>query len=93
MREEHYTWAVSLPASRVKTLPLLPIWPGFAINTIFYAAIAWTLWRIPLHLRRHRRRTRGLCVKCAYSRAGLSPAAPCPECGHAPPAALSAPSA
>ncbi|MCZ6655485.1 MAG: hypothetical protein O7D91_20955, partial [Planctomycetota bacterium] len=28
---------------RAKVIPLRPLWPGFAINTIFYAAILWLL--------------------------------------------------
>ena len=28
---------------QIRFLPLYPIWPGFAINTIFYAAILWML--------------------------------------------------
>jgi hypothetical protein len=36
-------------------LPLRPIWPGFAINTIFYAAILWVLFAVPGVLSRERR--------------------------------------
>ena len=42
------------------TLPLRPIWPGFAVNTIFYAAILWLVIPGPIALRRHIRRKRGL---------------------------------
>ena len=46
---------VALPGSRKKldasrflvgVLPLHPLWPGFAINTIFYALIVWGLNRV-----------------------------------------------
>ena len=63
-------------------LPLIPIWPGFAINTIFYAAIVWLLFAFPFALRRRRRIKRGLCPACAYDLRG-SPATTCPECGKA----------
>ena len=32
--------------------PLQPIWPGFAINTVFYAFILWLLFAAPFALRR-----------------------------------------
>ena len=61
-----------------RRLPLVPMWPGFAINTIFYAAILWVLFAVPLGLRRRRRIRRGLCPACAYP-VGISPV--CTECG------------
>ena len=55
-----------------------PLWLGFAIHTIFYAAILW----LPIYgsfvLRRFIRVKRGLCPKCAYPR-GESDV--CSECG------------
>ncbi len=30
-----------LPVSTWRALPLRPIWPGFAVNTIIYAALTW----------------------------------------------------
>ncbi len=47
-------------------LPLNLVWPGFAINTLFYAAILWLLIPGPFALRRFLRLRRGLCPKCAY---------------------------
>ncbi len=71
-----------------RLLPLRPTWPGFAINTLFYAAILWLLWSLirgPFVLRRFLRRflrlrrgRRGLCPKCAYP---MGESAVCTECG------------
>ncbi len=44
-----------------RVLPLIPIWPGFAINTVFYAIVLWLLIPGPFALRRLIRRRRGLC--------------------------------
>ena len=62
-------------------IPYLPLWPGFALNTLFYAALAWGAWQLPLALRRRRRRVRGQCVRCGYDLAGLPKGSQCPECG------------
>jgi hypothetical protein len=62
----------------VRRLPLTPLWPGFTINTLFYAAILWLLFAAPFALRRMRRIKRGLCPVCAYP-VGASPV--CTECG------------
>ncbi|MCH8825222.1 MAG: hypothetical protein IH984_17135 [Planctomycetes bacterium] len=66
---------------RVTTLPYRPIWPGFAINTIFYATILWLLTLGPFTARRMIRRKRGLCIKCGYDLRGMDHDK-CPECGH-----------
>ncbi len=63
----------------VEFLPLRPIWPGFAINTLFYALLVWLLCRALLHLRSFIRRRRGLCPACAFPK-GESPV--CVECGR-----------
>ena len=57
-----------------------PIWPGFAINTIFYATILWLLTLGPFTARRMIRRKRGHCIKCGYDLRGTSGGV-CPECG------------
>jgi hypothetical protein len=67
-----------------------PIWPGFAINTVFYAAILWLLFAAPFALRKWRRIRRGMCAKCGYDLRGSPHPSPlpvgvgvpvCPECG------------
>ena len=63
-------------------MPLTPLWPGFAINTVFYAAILWMLFAAPFALRRRRRIKRGLCPTCGYDLRGRSGESTlCPECG------------
>jgi hypothetical protein len=56
------------------------MWPGFIINTLFYAIILWLLILGPFVLRRHIRRKRGQCPKCGYDLRGI-PGSGCPECG------------
>jgi len=58
--------------------PYIPIWPGFAINTLFYAGVLWVLFCGPFALRQMIRRRRGQCARCAYP-IGQSPV--CTECG------------
>ena len=33
-------------------IPLSPLWPGFAVNTLFYAGVLWMLLAGPFALRR-----------------------------------------
>ena len=63
------------------SVSLRPIWPGFAINTLFYAAILGIMFAAVGVLRRKRRARRGLCVKCAYDLRGID-SSQCPECGE-----------
>ena len=84
-----YTNAIAPPEQLVSSahwppaiLPLRPIWPGFTINTPFYAAILWLLIPGPFALRRVIRRKRGLCVACNYDLRHADHDA-CPECGLA----------
>ena len=55
-----------------------PIWPGIAVNTVFYAAIIWLVILGPFALRRYLRRRRGLCPACAYP---MGESDVCTECG------------
>jgi hypothetical protein len=61
-----------------RRLPLAILWPGFAINTIFYAAILWLPFAAFGRIRRRRRIKRGLCPACAYP---VGESSKCTECG------------
>ncbi len=78
-------WQVNLPVLGQTAFAMCPVWPGFALNTLFYAALAWGLWlggwQLPLAIRRRRRRRKGLCVRCGYDRKGIGDGVVCPECG------------
>ena len=73
-----HSQSIPINLGHARQLPYGPLWPGFAINTIFYAAIAWLLLAFPGAVRRHRRIKRGLCPECAYP-VGTNPR--CTECG------------
>ncbi len=62
-----------------KILPLRPLWPGFAINTVFYALILLVPFA-PFTLRCFIRRKRGRCINCGYDLRGAEHEV-CPECG------------
>ena len=65
---------------QVRFLPLHPIWPGFAINTVFYAALLWIVILGPGTARRVIRRKQGRCINCGYDLRGAEHEV-CPECG------------
>ncbi len=67
-------------ATHFDILALRPIWPGFAVNTLFYATFLWLLTCLTIAVRRFLRLRRGLCPACGYDlRHGEHEA--CPECG------------
>jgi hypothetical protein len=74
--ENHYD---SLKLTTTRRLATHPIWPGFAINTIFYAAILWLLFAAPGFVRRRLRARRGQCPACAYP---VGSSNVCTECGR-----------
>jgi hypothetical protein len=60
-------------------LPVRPIWPGFATNSLLLALLFWVLSLALLLVRRDLRGRRGLCQRCAYPM-GACPR--CSECGY-----------
>lgn len=67
-----------------RVLLLIPVWPGFLINSLLYAAVLWGgtvgARRGWVAARSRGRRRRGRCVGCGYAVGGLGV---CPECGAA----------
>ncbi len=59
-------------------VPFAPLWPGFALNSVFYATFLWLLVPGPFALRRFIRRKRGQCPACGYP---VGDSAVCSECG------------
>ena len=75
-------WLDKYPWLDGRLIPLRLLWPGFAINAVFYAALLWTLFAAPRALRRKRRLMRGQCPACGYDlRGSASDSQVCPECG------------
>ncbi len=66
-------WIVSSPISVV----IVPLW----IPIVLVSAATAAAWRLDV-LARRRART-DACRACGYTLAGLTPGAPCPECGGA----------
>jgi hypothetical protein len=66
-----------------RPLPIAPLWFGQIVNAAFYGGLLWLAIHGPGHLRRWKRRRRGLCLTCGYDlRSAMHKR--CPECGHAP---------
>jgi len=67
-----------LRPERLTVLPLIPLWPGFILDTALFALAAWFPLAAVRTLRRIRCRRLGRCPRCAYDVQDL---AVCPECG------------
>jgi hypothetical protein len=78
MHHGRLTIPVAIAGRPSVVVPMIPVWPGFALNTVFYAGILWLLFAAPFALRRRLRIKRGLCPKCAYP---VGESAVCTECG------------
>lgn len=64
--------------SPYRPVPLVPVWPGFAVCSVFWAGVVGVVWYVPGMVRGAMRRRRGLCARCGYELRGLDA---CPECG------------
>jgi len=64
--------------SPYRPLPIVPLWRGFAINSLVFALMLFAPLMLVPALRSVRRGRRGRCLECGYDLAGL---AKCPECG------------
>jgi hypothetical protein len=73
-------WHLETEGFYGRDLPVVPVWPGFALDTAFYGAIVLALWSAPGVIRRRTRKRRGRCPACGYDLRG-SAGGPCPECG------------
>ena len=63
----HVPWKIRDIWGRGGThLPARVLWPGFVMNTLFFAGLLWLVFRGPTLLRRRLRIHRGLCPLCAY---------------------------
>jgi hypothetical protein len=79
----HDIWTIRFIGERY--LPVDTIWPGFVLNTVFYAVILWVAWRTPDWRRRYLRFHQGRCPACGYQIVkGVGPV--CSECGAPLPA-------
>lgn len=65
-------------------LPYSPLYPGFVLNTVFYAAVLWAISLGRAALLRTLRRRANRCPNCGYNLKGLpaDTSPKCPECGH-----------
>jgi hypothetical protein len=66
-------------------LPVVPVWPGLAWNTLIFAAawffLGWSTLFAARRLRRLHRTRHNRCPACGYSLTGVTTNR-CPECGH-----------
>ncbi len=68
--------------ANVGPLPMKPMWPGFAANTLLFGVGLWSVTLGPFTLRRLIRRGRGRCIRCGYDLRHAEHEV-CPECGAA----------
>ncbi len=72
-----------------RIMPLRPMWPGFALNTLIFAAAVPACLTLARTSQRVLRRLRGRCTRCGYDLRG-EPGGGCPECGWRRPRTIDA---
>lgn len=72
-----YRWRNGLEIGSTQ-LPLMPMWPGFAIFATFWSGLIWGSRHGFSAINVYRRRRAGNCISCGYPTTNL---AICPECG------------
>ena len=65
-----------------RALPLTPLWPGFAANTVLYSTLWFAMFWCARASRTFHRARQNRCIHCGYLRIGLAAEAKCPECGQ-----------
>jgi hypothetical protein len=73
------TLIIQLDGTRRLPTRVLPL--GFALNTLFYAAVLLGVVEFVAFARRRVRRGGGRCPACGYDPAGRAEGSACPECG------------
>ena len=74
-----YSATTTVLATRT-LFPYSPIWPGLALNTIFFAILIPLAYSTPRAFRHARRMHKGLCPICKYDLV-YDNSLGCPECG------------
>ena len=65
-----------------RALPMLPIWSGFLVDSLFYGGILYAIFLLLTGSRRLARYCRGRCPRCGYEWKNAGDNIPgCPECG------------
>ncbi len=63
----------------IRRFPVRPMWPGFALNTLIYSGLVFTILLAPGVVRRSFRARSNRCIECGYM---LLDAQRCTECGR-----------
>lgn len=66
-------------------VPLVPRWPGFLLDTLFWGAISFSIAGVLARSRRYKRLSKALCPRCKYP---IGPVPTCAECGEPIPGGL-----